>query len=320
MVPGVRLPEPLLVSELVARHGGRASEAAARRRVATIVSPADASDPADLVVLTSARQLSRAEQTNGVLLCSEPLSTRLVRADLWIHPHAEWALAGMLDGIDGVAAGVARSAAAVIDPAAELAPDVRVGAGAVIQAGVRVGAGSVIGENAVVYANSHLGRRVIVGPSAVIGRPGFGWVTGPAGQRRRMPQLGGVRVEDEVEIGPLCTIDSGTLGPTRIRRGAKLDAHVHVGHNVDIGAGCLVAAQTGFAGSVILGEETWVGGQSGFKDHVRVGRGARIAAKSGVIGDVPDGAVVAGFPAVPRTRWLRAMARLLGRSKQETSR
>ena len=105
-------------------------------------------------------------------------------------------------------------------------------------------------------------------------------------------------------------IDAGTLGPTRIRRGAKLDAHVHVGHNVDIGEGTIVAAQCGFAGSVKIGRGVLVGGQAGVADHVTVGDGARIAAKSGVIGDIPDRATVGGYPALPRMRWLRGLARL----------
>ncbi len=130
-----------------------------------------------------------------------------------------------------------------------------------------------------------------------------------------MPQLGGVVIEDDVTIGPLCTIDAGTLSPTRIRRGAKLDAHVHVGHNAEIGEGSIVAAQCGFAGSVKIGRGVLVGGQVGIADHVTVGDGARIAAKSGVIGDVPPGATVAGYPAVPRMRWLRALAKLYGNTK-----
>jgi UDP-3-O-[3-hydroxymyristoyl] glucosamine N-acyltransferase len=130
---------------------------------------------------------------------------------------------------------------------------------------------------------------------------------------RAVPQLAGVVIDDDVSIGPLCTIDAGTLRPTRIRRGVKLDAHVHVGHNADIGEGTIVAAQCGFAGSVRIGRGVLVGGQAGVADHVTVGDGARIAAKSGVIGNVPAGITVAGYPAVRRVRWLRALARLYGR-------
>ena len=111
-------------------------------------------------------------------------------------------------------------------------------------------------------------------------------------------------------MGPLSTVDAGTLAPTRLRRGAKLDAQCHVGHNCDIGEDTIVAAQSGFAGSVTVGRGVLVGGQVGVADHVTIGDFARIAAKSGVIGDVPPRAVVAGYPAVPRVRWLRALAHL----------
>jgi UDP-3-O-[3-hydroxymyristoyl] glucosamine N-acyltransferase len=126
-----------------------------------------------------------------------------------------------------------------------------------------------------------------------------------------MPQLGGVVIGDDVDIGPLCTVDAGTLGPTVIASGARLDAHVHVGHNVEIGQGTLVAAQSGFAGSVKVGAGVRVGGQAGFADHVRVGRGAKVAAKAGVIGDIRENSVVAGYPAIERGRWLRGVAHML---------
>ncbi|HKQ67749.1 MAG TPA: hypothetical protein VJT73_00345, partial [Polyangiaceae bacterium] len=146
----------------------------------------------------------------------------------------------------------------------------------------------------------------------VVGRPGFGWAAGPNGEMRRMPQLGGVIIEDDVEVGPLATVDAGTLGPTLLRRGVRLDAHVHVGHNVELGMGTTVAAQSGFAGSVTVGRDVRVGGQAGIADHARIGDRAQIAAKAGVIGDIAQGRVVAGYPAVDRVRWLRAMAKLLG--------
>jgi UDP-3-O-[3-hydroxymyristoyl] glucosamine N-acyltransferase len=175
---------------------------------------------------------------------------------------------------------------------------------------------AVVGPNCDIAATAFLGprveigARVRIGPGAVIGYPGFGWASGPSGSVRALPQLAGVVIEDDVSIGPLCTIDAGTLVPTRVGRDAKLDAHVHVGHNVDIGAGTIIAAQCGFAGSVTIGEGVLIGGQVGVADHVTVGAGARIAAKSGVISDVPAGATVAGYPAVPRGRWLRALAKL----------
>jgi UDP-3-O-[3-hydroxymyristoyl] glucosamine N-acyltransferase len=199
---------------------------------------------------------------------------------------------------------------AFVDPGAEIAPGVRIGAGAVIRSGARIGEGSVIGPNAVIYGRVRLGARVVVGAGAVLGRPGFGWAF-RGDEVRRIPQLGGVWVEDDVEIGPLATVDAGTLGPTVLERGVRLDAHVHVGHNVEMGPGTIVAAQAGFAGSVTLGRDVRVGGQAGVADHVTVGDRARIAAKAGVIGDIPEGGVVAGYPAVKRTRWLRGVARML---------
>ena len=134
---------------------------------------------------------------------------------------------------------------AIVEPGAAVGEGVWIGPGSLIMGGASVVSGSVIEAHAVVYPRVRIGRRVVVGAGAVIGRPGFGWASGPRGDLRRIPQLGGVTIEDDVEIGPLATVDAGTLGPTVIGRGARLDAHVHVGHNVVIGPSAIVAAQSG---------------------------------------------------------------------------
>jgi UDP-3-O-[3-hydroxymyristoyl] glucosamine N-acyltransferase len=267
---------------LAGRHGGevRGGKDAAPARLVP-VERATSGDLAPLLSPRFARAAREAGAKGAVLLAGRTLAAT-IGADptCWVVDDAAWTLAAVLEE------------AIVPDTAPSLGQDCQVAPTAVL--GPRV----------------VIGNRVRIGAGAVIGHPGFGWAFGPGGAVRPVPQLGGVVIEDDVSIGPLCTVDAGTLGPTRVGRGAKLDAHVHVAHNVDVGEGCIVAAQSGFAGSVVLGEGTLVGGQVGIADHVVVGAGARIAAKSGVIGDVPAGAVVAGYPAVPRARWLRALARL----------
>jgi UDP-3-O-[3-hydroxymyristoyl] glucosamine N-acyltransferase len=277
----VRLPEEPL-AWLVARLGGvvEGDEAYAPSRIVPVTA-AGKGDLAPVLASRFVRAAREAAERGAALLVDESLATRVQDAAAkWVHAHAAWAMAGVLDRA--------------------LVTDVR----------PLWGADCNIAPTAILGSRVVIGSRVTIGPGAVIGHPGFGWAQGPDGAVRAIPQLGGVTIEDDAFVGPLCTVDAGTLSPTRIRRGARLDAHVHVGHNGDVGEGTMIAAQTGLAGSVTLGRGVLVGGQAGFADHVVVGDGARIAAKSGVIGDVPPGAVVAGYPAVPRTRWLRALARL----------
>ncbi len=301
MSAGFSLRRPLRLTELSARFGGTLDTEIAERSVDRIVAPGLGLTTSDLVLVGSPRFLSEASSSAGPILCPPELAARIADGRRWIHPHADWVLAELLDDLPPN------------DSNSEIAADAIISPGAVVLRGARIGAGSEVGPNAVIYGNVVIGQRVRVGAGAVIGRPGFGWVRSPEGRPRRMPQLGGVVIDDDVEIGALCTVDAGTLSPTRVGAESKLDAQIHVGHNVQIGRCCLIAAQSGFAGSVVLEDGVQVGGQVGVKDHVRVGAGARLAAKSGVIADVPPGATVAGFPAVPKVRWLRAMARLLRR-------
>jgi UDP-3-O-[3-hydroxymyristoyl] glucosamine N-acyltransferase len=312
----VLLPGPLPLSVLAERYGGTADPDVHDTTVLRIA-PLEHAGEGDLAPFLARRFLRTARQSRSVLLVDASLASLVPEGRRWVHPLAPFALAQLLSLAAPPAPPSARNRAH-IDSAAWVDPTASIGPGVVILAGAVIGAGTRIEPNAVIYGGSAIGENVSIGAGAVIGRPGFGWTRSPDGTMARIPQLGGVTIDDGAEIGPLATIDSGTLGPTWIGRGAKLDAHVHVGHNVVIGDGAMVAAQAGFAGSVKVGKGVLVGGQAGVADHVTIGDGAQIGAKSGVIGDVPDGGVVAGYPAVERVRWLRSVARALGsQSAQE---
>jgi UDP-3-O-[3-hydroxymyristoyl] glucosamine N-acyltransferase len=268
---------------LAAELGGAALSSRENAPIARIAPPAKAGE-GDLAPLLSRRYWDDAlgaRERGAVLLVDARLvkSSRDRSAFDWVHEHATWAMAGVLDRA------VTNDAPAI------------------------VGEGSAIAPSAVIGPRVTIGARVKIAAGAVVGHPGFGFAEGPDGATRAIPQLGGVVIEDEVSIGPLTTVDAGTLSPTIVRRGAKLDAHVHVGHNADVGAGAILCAQVGLAGSVVIGRGAVLGGQAGIADHCIIGEGAKIAAKSGVIGDVPAGATYAGYPALERMRWLRGLAR-----------
>ncbi len=316
MSDGVALRVARTLRELQREFGGDLDDGVAPRTVDRVVSPEHAASDADLVVVTAARLTSLASSVPGVLLCQQDLAPRVPGGRRWVHAHAPWVVARLLAEVstDVVAPGIEPTAS--VNAEAHVHPTASVRQGAVVLGGATIGRETLVGEGAVVYGRTCIGARVTIGPNAVLGRPGFGWAASPDGTLIRVPQLGGVIVEDDVEIGALATVDAGTLSPTILRRGVKLDAHVHVAHNVEIGAHTVVAAQAGFAGSAWVGKGVLVGGQAGVTDHARVGEGARIAAKSGVIGDIAPGKTVAGFPAIPRVEWLRAWAGLLGQRKR----
>jgi UDP-3-O-[3-hydroxymyristoyl] glucosamine N-acyltransferase len=313
---GIALARPESVSELARRLGGNLVDADAARIVRRLRAPALRHEVDELVVMTRASAApAGALLEHAVLLCSPELAPRFEGRPRWVHAHAMWVVARLLHESAPPAPPRALAEPAV-SPAARIGAGVQIAHGAVIYPGVVLGDGVRVAEHAVLHDNVHVGARTSIGVSAVLGRAGFGFVQGPAGERLRMPHPAGVRIGDDVELGPLCTIDAGTLNATRIGDRTKLDAHVHVAHNVVIGNDCYVAAQAGFAGSVVLGDGVLVGGQAGIADHCTIGDGARIMAQAGVIGDVPPGAEYAGYPAQPRTAWLRAWATLRRGEKQ----
>jgi UDP-3-O-[3-hydroxymyristoyl] glucosamine N-acyltransferase len=201
--------------------------------------------------------------------------------------------------------------AAVIRAGAIVGPRTIVHAGAVVSADVQVGADCVIHARAVLREGTCLGNRVVVQPGAVIGAEGFGFVTDEAGARVRMPHLGRVVVEDDVEIGANTTIDRGALGETRIRRGAKIDNLVQIAHNCDVGEDAIIVAQSGLSGSTRVGAGAVVMAQAGTTGHVEIGAGAFVGARAGVHKDVAAGAAVFGSPQQERGAWHRSMAALV---------
>jgi UDP-3-O-[3-hydroxymyristoyl] glucosamine N-acyltransferase len=189
--------------------------------------------------------------------------------------------------------------------------DVTIGDDVVIYPNVTIEANSVIGDGTVIYPQvsiyygTRIGRRCIIHSGVVIGSDGYGFATDEHGVHHKIPQVGTVRVEDDVEIGAGSTIDRAALGETVIGEGTKIDNLVQIGHNVKIGKRCLLVAQVGIAGSTELGESVQVGGQSGFAGHLKIGDRARVYSKSAVFSDVPEGVWVRGIPAVSQRDYVR---------------
>jgi UDP-3-O-[3-hydroxymyristoyl] glucosamine N-acyltransferase len=217
--------------------------------------------------------------------------------------------------------GVSVGPYAVVCEGAELGDRVEVGAGSHVGAGVRIGSDTVLWPHVVIYPGTILGSRIVVHAGTVLGSDGFGYVRDAAsGAYEAFPQVGRLVIEDDVELGTLCTVDRGALGETVIGRGTKLDNQVHVAHNVRIGRNVVIAAQTGIAGSSVVEDGAVIAGQVGIADHVRIGSGAILGAQCGV----PTGKEIRGpgvlfwgTPARPITQYLRELATLARLTKKK---
>lgn len=206
---------------------------------------------------------------------------------------------------------------AYIDAYVVIGNDSTIGSGTEILAGSKIGNGVTIGSDCLIHPNvtirdgCTIGDRVVLHSGVVIGSDGFGFVRGGDGRYVKFPQIGSVVIEDDVEIGANTTVDRGALGVTRIGRGTKIDNLVQVGHNVDIGADCVIAAQTGISGSVVIEDGCVIGGQVGFGDHSYVKSGAVIGSQAGILpGKIVRPGVWWGTPIQPLDEFKRRNALL----------
>ena len=177
----------------------------------------------------------------------------------------------------------------------------------VVGNGAQIGNASVLNSSVVINHHVHIGERVRIHSSSVIGGDGFGYVL-DNGKHHKVPQIGTVIIEDDVEIGANVCIDRAMLGATRVGSGTKIDNLVQVGHNVQIGKNCILCALVGISGSVIIEDNVVIAGQVGLRDHVRVGKGAVLGAQCGVINNIGVGDFVLGSPAIPQREFMKQQA------------
>jgi UDP-3-O-[3-hydroxymyristoyl] glucosamine N-acyltransferase len=219
----------------------------------------------------------------------------------------------------GIAAEVTKGAGVHIGedpsiwPFVTLGDRVTIGARVTLYPGVYIGDDSTVGDDSVLYPNvvvregCSIGARVMIHSGTVIGADGFGYVQ-HEGRHHKIPQLGGVTIEDDVELGANVTIDRATLGRTLIKQGTKIDNLVQIAHNVTVGEHSIVVAQVGVAGSTTIGHHVMIGGQAGLADHVTIGNQAMIAARAGVNRSVEANQIVSGAPIMPHETWMKAQA------------
>ncbi len=312
------------VAELAAHIGGQiiGDDSVPIARIANL----DAAGPGDIAFVEDRKHFEAAALSQAAcLLIPAPAEIGVPCAIAVARPKLAFAqIAEILHPALLQPAGVHPTA--IIDATAKIAPDVFIGAyatigastvigaasqiyaGCYIGAGVTVGGSCVLRPNVVLYDGVTLGARVTLHAGCVVGADGFGYVRGPEGYQK-FPQVGGVVIGDDVEIGANTCIDRGSLGVTRIGNGTKIDNLVQIAHNVEIGERVVIASQTGISGSTVIEDDAVIGGQVGMGDHARVKTGAIIGSKAGVLpGKIVRPGVWWGVPVVPLDEYKRRNA------------
>ncbi len=290
------------LADIVAWTGASAPRGAKLDVTVGNLAPLDEAGPASLTFFDRPKDLDALRATSALACLLAPrFAARLPDTTVALvtgHPYRDFALVlarlypqamrvGTLFGLNGISPG------ASVHPEARLEPEVIVDPGAVIGPKAEIGSGSIVGANVVIGPNVKIGRGSSIGPGvhianaligdrvnihagAAIGQDGFGFVIGPA-NHTKVPQVGRVIIQDDVEIGANTTIDRGTLRDTVIGEGTKIDNLVQIAHNVRIGRHCIIAAQAGISGSTQLGDFVGVGAEPGLAGHLDVGAGAQAA-------------------------------------------
>jgi UDP-3-O-[3-hydroxymyristoyl] glucosamine N-acyltransferase len=330
---------PFTLEALAVLSGARLLDGEQGRRVFCDVAPLETAGPEDVSFLENRKYIDAfAGSRAGAVFIEESAAARAPPGMALLvsnEPYKAYALAAQAF-YPATRVVSRRAPSAIIDPAAEVPEDCEIAPNAVIERGVRIGhrcsigantvigAGVEIGDDCLIGANvtlSHclIGSRVVLHPGVRIGQAGFGFAPDPKAPIK-VPQLGRVLVGDDVDIGANTTIDRGSGHDTIIGAGSMIDNLVQIGHNVVLGRCCILAGQVGISGSTKLDDFVMVGGQGGLAGHLHIGAGARIAAKSGLMRDVPAGETVCGSPAVPLTEFMRQTAVLQRLAKNKKQR